>query len=445
MGLLTINGGIQLRVVFKFKKDGTGWKALIDSPDQQVKDIPTTKTTVEAAQVTVEAEAIKAKYVGAVSADGESIKGTFTQAGTDLTLDLKYTTEVTELKRPQTPKPPFPYKIEDVSYENKKAGIKLGGTLTLPKGKGPFPAVVMATGSGSQDRDETLFGHKPFAVIADFLTKRGVAVLRFDDRGIGASGGDPMTATTFDNANDVEAGVEFLAKRKDIDLKRLGVMGHSEGGLIAPIVASANPKVKFIVLMAGTGVDGTKILKLQSALIMKAMGVPQERINKESGRSDEVFSIMKGNLPEDKKKEAVIAIVKQAFEESSPEEQKAAGGIENAVTKAVAQMFTPWMKTFLTIDPQIYLRKVKVPVLILNGSRDLQVDANQNVPAIQSALKAAGNKSVTTAVLPNLNHLFQSSQTGAPTEYALIETTLDPTFLDAVGKWFDLVILKKTK
>jgi pimeloyl-ACP methyl ester carboxylesterase len=326
--------------------------------------------------------------------------------------------------RPQDPKPPFPYSQEEVTYGSLEPGVKLAGTLTIPDSKGPFPAVLLITGSGSQNRNEEIMGHKPFLVLADYLTRRGIAVLRVDDRGVGGSSSGPPTATTMNFVQDVLAGVAFLKARHDVDPRHIGLIGHSEGGLIAPIVANESPDVAFIVLMAGSGVKGEDLLLEQGRLLMRASGASEELMQENAKVQKKLFSVIKSttdNEAAEKQMREFLSTVNPAIRES-----------------ALAQMnmaLSPWMRFFVTYDPQTALLKVKCPVLAMNGEKDLQVPPRQNLPAIEDALRAGGNKDFKVVELPGLNHLFQTCKTGAVSEYSQIEETISPSALDLMGDW----------
>jgi len=434
--------GTNLRIVFHFQKNGVGYRATMDSPDQSANGIPCGDPVIAQNEVTIPIPAVKGEYKGRLGDDGKTMTGTWTQGMTKIPLNLEKVDKPSEVRRPQTPKPPFPYRTEDVAAINAKANVILAGTLTLPPGKGPFPAVVLITGSGPQDRDESLMGHRPFAVLADFLTRRGIAVLRYDDRGVGKSTGVFGTATSFDFADDAQAAAEYLTKRKDIDVKRIGLMGHSEGGLIAPIVAARDPRIAYIVLMAGPGLPGDQVITKQSQAIGGVTGTNPTDQAKNAEISARVLEAIKSNATT----EEVIAKTKDDFK-LAWEIMPVASRTEFPTAEALVDgqlkvLLTPWFRTFLRFDPRPTLTRVRVPVLVLNGSKDLQVDAESNVPAVTKALRSNGNRAVTVKVLPNLNHLFQWTATGSPAEYSTIETTLDPSFLKVVGEWFDAVVVK---
>jgi len=317
---------------------------------------------------------------------------------------------------------PYPYRDEDVTYENKSVGIKLAGTLTIPPGTGPFPAVVLVAGSGRHDRDETVYGHKPFLVLADYLTRKGIVVLRYDKRGLGQSGGDNAAATTADFATDAEAGLYYLKSCPEVNAHKIGLIGHSEGGVIAPMVAARNPDVAFIVMMAGSGVPGDEILAAQSLLIAQSMGASPERAERAAAEEREV-----------------LAMVKAESDNSALEKklrEKLAGKVPEAqIGMQIKQISSPWYRYFITYDPATALRKVTCPVLAINGEKDLQIPPKQNLPAIRQALEAAGNKNFEVEEMPGLNHLFQTAKTGSISEYAEIDETMSPVVLEKIASW----------
>jgi uncharacterized protein len=338
--------------------------------------------------------------------------------------------------RPQTPKPPFPYRAEAVKYENKAGGVTLAGTLTIPAGAGPFPAVILITGSGAQDRDETILGHKPFLVLADYLSRRGVAVLRVDDRGVGGSTGSIKTSTSEDFAGDVLTGLDFLKGHKEIDARKLGLIGHSEGGIIAPIAAVRSKDVAFIVLMAGTGVPGSQIVEAQGQLILKAGGSSESQMKTEREIQKRLIDILVREIDEKIARVKLAAAVKEFVAAMPDSDRKALGGKLGALSEAALDGFNnAWFRFFLTYDPRPTLRTLHCPVLAINGSKDLQVPAKENLAEIDKALKAGGNRNVKTVELPGLNHLFQPCKTGGPGEYGTIETTIDPGALKTIGDW----------
>jgi uncharacterized protein len=374
---------------------------------------------------------------GTLNEEGTEINGNFKQGHASIPLDFKRTEKAPEApKRPQEPKRPFPYKEEEVTYQNPAEHSMLAGTLTLPKKGGPFPAVLLITGSGTQDRDEAIFGHKPFLVLSDYLTRRGIAVLRVDDRGIGGSKGDLAKSTSENFASDVLTGVNYLKTRKEIDPHKIGLIGHSEGGIIAPMVAVKSPDVAFIVLLSGTGIPGKEISLLQMEALMKDSGQSEVAIAKARDLQRKLYDIIEHET-DAKTRHAKL---KQAFEEGlsglTPDEKKTAGASANAEQSATA-IERPWIRFYFLHDPRETLRQVHCPVLALIGSKDIQVPAKENLPEIEKALKEGGNKDFTVKQLPNLNHLFQTSKTGMLDEYPKIEETMSPAALEIIADWID--------
>ncbi|MBI1744698.1 alpha/beta hydrolase [Candidatus Acetothermia bacterium] len=425
-----VAGGSKLRLVLKiWEATDSTLTAKVDSPDQGAMDLPVDTISFKEKKLSFEMNMLGASYEGVLNESGTEISGTFKQRGASFPLVLKKSDQaaLAEVKHPQEPKKPYPYKEEEIVFANAKAGVKLAGTLTMPKSGSPFPAVVLITGSGPQNRDEELLGHKPFLVLADYLTRRGIAVLRFDDRGVGKSTGDFSKATSADFATDALAAVEYLKTRKEINLKQIGLIGHSEGGLIAPMVAVQSPDVAFIVLMAGPGVPGDEILYLQEALISKVMGRNEEEIAKNREVQKRMYAVVKEEKDQVAAEQKLREILKDASAKMSAS--------EDAINAQIEQSLSPWFRYFLNYDPRPTLQKVKCPVLAINGEKDLQVPPQQNLPEIEKALKAGGNSDYSIVKLPSLNHLFQTSKTGAPSEYAQIEETIAPVALETMGNW----------
>ena len=413
-------GEIKLRVVFHIMNTQDGLIATMDSLDQNLKGMPMTAVTRKGMSLKIESTQLSGGYEGNISKDLTTIDGTWTQHGSSMPLVLKLVKNVAELElhRPQNPVKPYPYRDEEVSYPNPAQNVTLAATLTIPLGKGPFPAALLITGSGPQDRDESILGHKPFLVLSDYLTRKGIVVLRADDRGIGKSTGNFATATTADFATDVEAGVSYLKTRSEVDPHEIGLIGHSEGGIIAPMVAARDHDVAFIVMMAGSGVPGDEILAEQVRLLNLASGKSTQEADKDATEEREVIALVEhepNNAELEKKLRGKIPDVQLGMQ------AKALG--------------SPWFRYFLSYDPATALRKVTCPVLAINGEKDTQVSPSQNLPAIRRALEAAGNKNFEVDELPGLNHLFQTAKTGAPYEYAQIEETMSPVALDKIATW----------
>lgn len=367
--------------------------------------------------------------------DGKSASGTMKQAGGEFPVTMRRLAkgETGEVARPQNPKPPFPYTTREVTYTNPADGATLAGTLSIPAGKGPHPCVVLITGSGAQDRDETLMGHKPFLVIADHLARHGIAVLRADDRGVGGSSApNPFDATTVTFAGDVRAALSFLKQQPEIEGGKLGLVGHSEGGLIAPMVAAESKEVSFVVLLAGTGVPGKDILEEQLAAMNRAGGVDEENIARQKAAQTKVLELIVARAGDDEirpfMEELVVAQGGNAAAET----------FDAVVQQHIAAMRSPWMAMFIMLDPRDFLKKTTCPVLVLNGSLDRQVIPEQNLPEIKKALAEAGNKDVTVVEFPGLNHLFQTAKTGGVDEYSKIDETISPVVLDQMTAWLRL-------
>lgn len=430
-------GAIKLRLAFAIEKKPDGsLAAKMDSPDQGAKGLPVKSVNVEGDQVTLDLSNIKAEFIGKFSADGAKIAGDWKQSGRTFPLELRKVEKLTEVKRPQHPQPPYPYAEEPITVENSAAQVKLAGTLTKPKTGGPFPAVILVSGSGPQDRDESILGHKPFLVIADHLTRAGIAVLRYDDRGVGKSTGKSATATTADFATDAHAVLKHLRGRADIDPQRVGIIGHSEGGLIAPIVAAAHPDdVNFIVLLAGPGVPGDEVLADQLLAILRAEKVKEPELKLRVALQKAVLEVAKSDVPAKELPKALAAAAKKYLDSLSPEDRKLMEKETGADEKDLAALASPWMVWFLKHDPRPTLKKVRCPVLALNGEVDVQVTQPLNTDAVRRALEEGGNRRATVRVLPGLNHLFQSSKSGAPSEYGTLEETFSPVALEAMTRW----------
>jgi fermentation-respiration switch protein FrsA (DUF1100 family) len=430
-------GGFELRIVLNVtaKEDGA-LLATLDSPDQGAKGIPVDDVSARDKDVKVGLKTIKASFEGKLSDDGKELAGTWKQGGSDLPLTFKRLDKAPDYARPQDPKKPYPYADEEVTFENKPAGVKFAGTLTLPKGKGPFPAAVLITGSGAHDRNESLLGHRPFLVLADHLTRHGIAVLRYDDRGVGGStGGDKLAVTSADLADDALAAVAFLKGRPEIDPEKIGLIGHSEGGIIAPLAAAKSGDVAFIVLLAGTGLPGEEVLYRQGELIRRAMGVDDQKVARGRSLQEKMFAILKKEKDDKAAREQIEAAILEEPAKRGDDEKKDAEKQKGFAEGQAKFVVTPWFRFFLTYDPVPTLKKVKCPVLALNGERDLQVPPKPDLEGIEKALKEGGNKDFTVKELPKLNHLFQTCETGALSEYGKIDETFAPSALEEISGW----------
>jgi hypothetical protein len=402
-GVLSVQG-MKLRIVFHVTKTDASFSATMDSPDQGAKGIPLTGASFENNVLKLEHSAMKIVYTGTF--DGKTtVKGEFVQAGMKFPMNLSRKEVIVEKpKRPQEPVQPFPYNTEEVTFKNEKDNVTLAGTFTYPKGNVKFPVAILVTGSGPQNRDEELMGHKPFLVLADFLTRNGIAILRYDDRGSFASTGKFETALTQDFATDASAAVDYIKTRKEINPKKIGIIGHSEGGLVAPMVASNRKDLNFIVLMAGPGIQGNEILMLQSELISRANGIAETDIEKAKAINSSIYSSILTITDTD----SLQKVLRKTMLDKMSETSELKDGGETMIEAQLKQITSPWMLNFIRYNPIPTLEKVKCKVLALNGSLDLQVPADVNLKAIEATLKKGGNKQFTIKKLDGLNHLLFS-------------------------------------
>lgn len=431
--------GSKLGIITKFWSEGGLTKGTIDIPQQNAKDVPLTGIVFTNPKIIFELETSSNKavfegiyYIDSISGSFSQggIKGTFSMKKGDMPVEIVDENEIKDL----------PYTSESVTFTND--GNTFGGTLTIPKenksGVPGFPVVILISGSGPQDRNEEIVGFKIFGVIADHLSRNGIAVLRYDDRGVGESKGKSVNeSTTMDFAGDVLAAVSYLKSRKEFH--SIGLLGHSEGGIVAPIAASKSDDVQFIILMAGTGVKGIDILKEQSSLIMKAEKSSDEEIEGYLKMLDAIYNAVKDNKPLDAVKEEIRQSIIDNFDDLPKEQRKNIKDKEQYAKEVaemtIAQFNSPWMKYFLTYDPSAALVKVTCPVYVLFGGKDLQVPAKQNEKPMIDALTKGGNQEFSVEIFPNANHLFQEAVTGAPTEYASLKKEFVPGFLDKITEW----------
>ena len=416
--------------------------SILLSPDQGAMNIKVDSTLFFNDTLKVVSKEISAVFEGKISKGSDSLTGHFTQ-GRKFPLSLGRVEKIPGLTRPQEPQRPFPYLEEEITFTNEKAGIVLSGTLTLPATENNFAAVVLVSGSGPQDRNESLLGHKPFLVISDYLTRNGIAVLRYDDRGTAKSPGVFGTATSADFADDAEAAINFLKADTRLDIKSIGIMGHSEGGLIAQMIAARNREVAFIVTLAGPGLKGEDLLMLQSELIVRADSIPENEIAVNTKINKKLYKIARVEKDDNKAAEKMRKLIDDYWKTLSPESIKAGHLDKKALIQSVYQVITPWFRYFIAYDPSAALKKISCPVLALNGSKDLQVPASENLKAIEKQLKKAGNNHYTIKEFAGLNHLFQPCRTGSPSEYLQIEETFSPEVLDFITQWIKGITAKK--
>jgi pimeloyl-ACP methyl ester carboxylesterase len=436
LGALDVGGGATLRLVLKITLDAdNSLRAVLDSIDQGATNLRVDSIVRTGSGIRFEMKDLNAVYEGKIASDGAQFVGQWKQSQNALPLTFKRVTDVPTLRRPQEPQKPYPYTEEEVVYENKQDNVKLAATLTIPRGAGPHPAIVLVTGSGPEDRNETVFGHKPFLIIADYLTRRGIAVLRADDRGVGGSSPGTALDTSENYALDALSGIQFLKTRKEINAKQIGLLGHSEGGMIVTLAASRSQDVAYVVMLAGPGVPGDELLSLQAALILKANGADDQLIASNRRLQQLMITILKEEKTDAAAERRLRSELPRAIAEIPEEGRKALGITEAAMEGQFRMMMSPWYRYFLFYDPRPTLRQVRCPVLAIGGERDLQVPSKQNLPAIAEALKAGGNKDYTTLELAGLNHLLQTSRTGSPAEYVQIEETMSPKALEVIADW----------
>ena len=435
-----------LRIVFIIAEKEGKLSATWQSPDQTPAILPTDTCYVLGDSIFIIAKRFGIGFRGERINDS-SINGVFTQ-GADIPLPLKKVVAVSALNRPQLPKSPFSYNAAEVIFENKVANVKLAGTLTYPKPldgvdyvKAPtYPAVILISGSGPQDRDETIFGHKPFAVIADDLTKKGFAVLRFDERGVGKSTGNFSLSTTADFATDVEAAFDFLKTQAQIDTAHVGLIGHSEGGIIAPMLAAKRKDIAFVVMLAGPGLSIVQLMQEQISAVMLSEG--QSATAAAAGAS--FYGVMAKAVNSSKDTGVIFKNALQNANEWAKQQPDSILEVMNfkkgedraeAIRTQLKAMMTPWFRHFLSIHPSDYLTKLNCPVLALNGDKDIQVIAPSNLNAIKTALKKSKSSQYNIVSLPGLNHLLQTCTKCNVPEYGELEETIAPIVLQTMGDW----------
>jgi pimeloyl-ACP methyl ester carboxylesterase len=425
--------GVALTVLVDLVGVDGAWSGTIDIPLQGATKLPlaSVQTAGDSLVFVIDKVPGTPTFRGLIA--GDKVTGEFTQGGQSFPFHLGRE-KMAGPNRPQEPKPPFPYQVEDVGFES--GAVHLAATLTVPAGKGPFPAAVLITGSGAQNRDEELFGHKPFLVLADALTRAGIAVLRADDRGVGGSSGTVSGSTTSDFADDALAAMRFLKSRAEIDPARVGLIGHSEGGIVGPLAAARAPEdVAFVVLIAGTGVPLDEVILRQTELLMRAGGAAPAEISAQTTQAKSIMDLVKAGADSVAIRTALLAQVEAQLAALPDSARAAAGDPEVLADAALGGTLNPWFRFAVSLDPRVALQQVRCPVLAVNGSLDLQVDPNQNLPEIERALREAGNRDVTILRLPGLNHLLQTAQTGSTAEYATIEETMNRAALDAIRDW----------
>ncbi len=426
-GALETNG-MRYRLQLRISHDAQGkLVASMDSIDQGINGFRAAQVTQSQSAVHLDLPAVRGVYDGNLNPANNVLSGTWRQGADSSELTFKRSDQILELRRPQVPVKPYPYKEEELTFPNSQSGISLAATLTTPRGPGPFPAAILLVGSGPLDRDETDSGHRPFLILADHLTRQGIAVLRYDKRGVGKSSGDYEEATTADFADDAQAALAFLKRRKEIDARKIGIVGHSEGGIIAPLIASRSNDVSWIVILAGPATKGEETLLLQSDLITRAAGMTTEQVAKSLDFDRESYNLVRHAQDRRVLENQLQDLVKVS-------------GIGPAAPSAFLQRqihwtSSPWFRYFLDYDPALALQNTKCPVLVLSGERDLQVPPKENLPLARKALETGGNKDFQVIELPDLNHQFQHCYLGLPAESRAIEETFAPEALSTISTW----------
>lgn len=433
-GSLHVNA-FEMRLLLKVELSEDGLTGTFSSLDQNTHNIPLHNLGLDGKAVQFEIESAAARYAGEMVEDGSEVVGTWSQGSNQLPLTFRRLEAAPVTGRPQEPVKPYPYKEEAVIIENPADSVLLSGTLTIPQGAGPHPAVVLITGSGPQDRDQSIMGHRPFLVIADRLARAGIASLRYDDRGFGKSTGDFQSATTADFTRDALAAFEFLQSHPDIHSGSIGLIGHSEGGLIAPQAAAENHDIAFIVLLAGVGIPMDELLAQQSQDMIRLAGGDAEVAAFQAELQSKVFDAIKSSSPDTDLPGAVRGIIRDSLA-AIPKGKREAFMLTDSQIEAEAQRTTtPWFRHVLKIDPRVALREVRCPVLAVNGEKDVQVASKQNLSSIRTALETGGNSNFTIIEFPRLNHLFQTCETGAIHEYSTIEETFNEEALGVITNW----------
>ncbi len=444
LGILKPTPNLMLRLALEVKNpDARQLDVVLVSLDQQNARMPASYLRETDGVVSLEFARPVASFEGKLNANGSELAGEWTQGSRKTPLTFKRQVRSAAAPRPQEPARPFPYREQEVTIENKPAKVTLAGTLTVPATPGPHPVVVLISGSGPQDRDHHVAGHRTFLVLADYLTRQGIAVLRYDDRGTAKSTGKFSSALQSDFVDDALACVKWLREQPGLDPTRVGLVGLSEGGMIAPRAAALSPEIAFIVLLAGPGLPMEQVMIRQARDIGAAMGLKEDLIAKNELTQREVLAILRSDRPQEDAVSAVRNLIDAQNAGLSDEQRQALGLPKAGAPNPQLQLAeSPWLRDALRIDPRDALQRVKCPVLALGGGLDLQVASKENLAAIEAALNAGGNRDFKTKELPGLNHLFQTVRSGAPYEYALSEETMSPVALKEISDWINRVTPK---
>ena len=429
------HGGGKLRIVFNINEQNGNLQATLDSPDQGARGLKVDSIRQKEDSLFLYLPQLGASFKGELQKEPEQLNGNWQQGGLKIPISMEKTTAEAFPARPQLPHEPYPYHSEEVTFKNKAAGVSLAGTFTRPKKEGQFPAVVLISGSGPQDRDETIMDHKPFLLLADYLTRQGFAVLRYDDRGFGRSTGNFTNATTADFASDAAAAVDFLQYRPDVHANQIGIIGHSEGGIIAPMVANSKKPVRFLVLLAAPVLSGYELLLLQNEKIRRTQGSAEEEIQSSLATQCKLLNIVKNEQDNEKAGEQLRAQLQAVYDSLPAEAGQAANSSPAVISGQVAQLLSPWFRYFISYKPAQSFAQLKVPTLAIYGTKDLQVPAKENAEALQNIIEEHNKNKIRIVKLEDLNHLFQPATTGLPDEYNRIETTIAPEVLVLISEW----------
>lgn len=435
-GKIVVDSNEILAVMYISKGDTCDYQIQFDFPEQGFEKLKLGKFFLEKDSVYIDVKKVRSKYYGHYDEATGTIVGKWWQLGKEYPLVFEKTIRDFRLKRPQIPQKPYPYKEEEVSFFNSAAKIHLSGTITIPEGKGPFPAVLIVNGSGQQERDCEIMGHPWALVLSDYLTRQGIATLRYDDRGTGQSEGNPYTSNTLDFATDATAALMFLRQHPSVLKEKTGIIGHSEGGIIAQMIASRSSQVAFIVLLAAPGIDIIDLMVIQNRKMVESENMlrPEQYVELDRMTRRVFNTILKTSDNQQASKEILSFYMEYAKTLDSAQIKKM-NLTEKNIRAQMITMLSPWYRYFLSIKPSRFLTKIKCPVLALNGEKDLQVTPDENLAAITDALKLGKNTKITLQKMPSLNHLFQTSEKGSFDEYAKIEETISPEVLQIISSW----------
>ncbi len=414
----------------------------LSSPKQRVYDMQADSLSIKGTEISFVLPKFNVSFNGNYDLDSNIIKGTWKQEKFKVPIAFYREGELERIERPQYPQKPYPYNSENVIIDNPDANVQLAGTITFPKEKGPFPAILLINGSGPQDRDETIYNHKPFLVIADYFTRKGFAVLRVDDRGYGASTGKYNNSTTNDFADDAEHSIDYLKTRKEVDPNKIGLIGFNEGGIIAAMVDSEIKDINFIVLLATPGLTGKDVLLAQTKTLQKAQGVSEKEIEQDYKINNKVFSIVQSTKDSVKAINEIQKTLKDFVSTLSDSEKTQRKYSEYTIANKARFMMTPWFRYYLSFNPTSALEKINCPALVLYGQNDLQIEPKKNLNAVVNAIEKGGNHNVESQIIPGLNHLFQTSKSGLPEEYSKIKETFSPKALEIIYNWIEKTLGK---